>query len=278
VNPFSKENQPDRIEIINGILFGTSATTSLKVTGLVEGDLLTVSAYDGASIPNISDQSAPLTVSITYPIVSASSFHGDTWWNEPPTNALDADVNTKWAALDGAAWLQLQYENGNTFSSYAITNQNNDEGRDPQSCYLEGSNDGSTWTPLHSATGLVWTSRSEVKTYSFTNTTAYKYYRFGGIANDNFTIAEFVLSSIPTAISTINETGARIYTNNGKIVANLSAVKGASTVSVFDTKGVVIKTIQSTGIELLTVNVVDKGIYLVQVKNAGKVSTVKVVL
>jgi len=71
---------------------------------------------------------------------------------------------------------------------------------------------------------------------------------------------------------------SRVYSNNGKIVADLTAVKGTSTVSIFDTKGAVIKTVQSAGAELLTINVANKGIYMVQVKNAGKTSTVKVAL
>ncbi len=71
---------------------------------------------------------------------------------------------------------------------------------------------------------------------------------------------------------------ARVYSNKGKIVADLTSVKGASTVSVIDTKGSVIKTVQSAGAELLNINVANKGIYMVQVKNAGKTSTVKVAL
>ena len=75
-----------------------------------------------------------------------------------------------------------------------------------------------------------------------------------------------------------NITGARIYSQSGKIIADLSSVNGASIVSVIDTKGSVIKTLQSKGFELLNINIPSKGIYLVRVQNGDKLSTQKVVL
>lgn len=117
----------------------------------------------------------------------------------------------------------------------------------------------------------------------FTNITLFSGSSMGDMAADELRVATTYALVAPsnggaTGIAKNLIENARVFTNNGQIVANLSAVKGASTVSVFDTKGAAIKTIQSAGSELLTINVANKGIYLVQVKNAGKISTVKVVL
>jgi len=81
-----------------------------------------------------------------------------------------------------------------------------------------------------------------------------------------------------TSIAQNKLNNVSVYAHNSQIIADLTAVNGASTVSVIDTKGSVIKTIQSAGAEMLTINVANKGIYLVQVNNAGKTSTLKVAL
>jgi len=87
-----------------------------------------------------------------------------------------------------------------------------------------------------------------------------------------------VADDLPTSIAQNKLNNVSVYAHNSQIIADLTAVKGASTVSVIDTKGAVIKTIQSAGTEMLTINVANKGIYMVQVKNAGKTSTLKVAL
>ncbi|HOL29828.1 MAG TPA: T9SS type A sorting domain-containing protein, partial [Paludibacteraceae bacterium] len=53
---------------------------------------------------------------------------------------------------------------------------------------------------------------------------------------------------------------------------------GLSTVSVIDTKGAVVKTIQNVGAESVTFDVANKGLYMVRVQNSGKSATLKVVL
>ncbi len=84
----------------------------------------------------------------------------------------------------------------------------------------------------------------------------------------------------PTAVQQIaeNNTNARIYSKNGQIAIDLSEVTGTSIVTVCDTKGSTIKSLNSSGSELLNINVANKGIYIVRVKNADKQSTQKIVL
>ena len=48
---------------------------------------------------------------------------------------------------------------------------------------MQGSNDGSTWTDLDRRTGASFGGRFATNVYSFTNTTAYAYYRLNVTAN-----------------------------------------------------------------------------------------------
>jgi len=95
------------------------------------------------------------------------------------------------------------------------------------------------------------------------------------------TTAALIVNGLVNTITGISKADigtARIFSQNGSIVADLTSEKGAATVSVIDTKGAVVKTIQTAGSELLTINVANKGIYMVRVQNGAKTSTVKVVL
>lgn len=130
------------------------------------------------------------------------------------------------------------------------------KGRGLAAFTCQGSNDNTNWTNLLTVTGVVEDDWVTDATKSF--------------PIDAPTI---------TAISPVNTvTLANAYNRNGQIAVDLTALKGASSVSVIDTKGSVIKTIENAGAQLLTINVANKGLYLVQVKNGGKVSTSKVVL
>jgi len=68
-----------------------------------------------------------------------------------------------------------------------------------------------------------------------------------------------------------------VFTQNGQIVANLVGVQGSSTVSVIDTKGLVVRIINNA-IGLVTISLPSKGIYLVRVQNGARAFTQKVAL
>ncbi len=105
----------------------------------------------------------------------------------------------------------------------------------------------------------------------------------GGMSADELHVATTYALVAPstggnTGITKNSVENVHVYSNNGQIVADLSALNSASTVTVFDIKGSAIKSIQSAGAELLHINVDNKGVYMVRIQNGAKVSTVKVVL
>ncbi|MNI72562.1 hypothetical protein D3C73_1285130 [compost metagenome] len=72
-------------------------------------------------------------------------------------------------------------------TSYSITSANDVPARDPKNWTLQGSNNGTNWTTLDTRTNEAFASRFLQKTYTFSNTTAYAYYRLNVSANNGDT-------------------------------------------------------------------------------------------
>jgi hypothetical protein len=103
----------------------------------------------------------------------------------------------------------------------------------------------------------------------------------GGYEFDDFRIGatwKDVDQSIPTGIHGQNQlAGIFVYTNSNNIIADLSGVNGTSTISVFDVRGVILKTVKSSDSKV-SISVPKNGIYLVRIQNSLKQYTQKVVL
>lgn len=103
----------------------------------------------------------------------------------------------------------------------------------------------------------------------------------GGYEFDDFRIGatwKDVDQSIPTGIHGQNQlAGIFVYTKNDNIIADLSGVNGTSTISVFDVRGVILKTVKSSDSKV-SISVPKNGIYLVRIQNSLKQYTQKVVL
>lgn len=96
-------------------------------------------------------------------------------------NTLDGNAATKWCVLTNAAvvpW-QIQLLQPAVVSSYALTSANDVPARDPLGWTLSGSDDGASWTALHTVTlPAPFEQRGMTKTFSFSNPRAWRYYRF----------------------------------------------------------------------------------------------------
>jgi hypothetical protein len=62
-------------------------------------------------------------------------------------------------------------------SRYALTSANDAPPRDPRDWQFQASNDGTNWTAIDSRSGEIFSSRFQSKTYSFANSTPYRFYR-----------------------------------------------------------------------------------------------------
>ena len=96
---------------------------------------------------------------------------------------FDNKAGTKWLDNGGApstsnpSWAQIQLPASKTVNNLVLTSANDADERDPQNFVLKGSNDGSNYTVLHTVTNAQFINRHQRKSWDFSNTNAYSYYR-----------------------------------------------------------------------------------------------------
>jgi len=101
--------------------------------------------------------------------------------NPPPPNPLHDQAKSKlfYNGINGS--ITFQFDAGpQVVRSYTVASANDTPERDPLDWQLLGSNDGSTFTPIHSVVDNVWSAtRHEVQLFSgLGNDTAYQYVRY----------------------------------------------------------------------------------------------------
>jgi hypothetical protein len=96
-----------------------------------------------------------------------------------PDKAVDGNAVAYWLSnvTPTGSW---QYDLGSgvskTFRRVTLRAVDVDAGYSPKDFKIQGSNNGSSWTDLSTQTGVSWTT-GEVKTFTFANSTAYRYLR-----------------------------------------------------------------------------------------------------
>lgn len=82
---------------------------------------------------------------------------------ETPPKLVDSNLLTKWLDLNfvsngNVSNFIFEFPTKILFNGYRWATANDEEGRDPKSWTIAGSNDGSNWTTLHTVTGFVSTT------------------------------------------------------------------------------------------------------------------------
>lgn len=94
--------------------------------------------------------------------VTVTNPSGNNPGGEGPPNLVDGNTSTK--ALDlnfinnGLTNFIFQFSSAKAFNGYRWATANDEEGRDPKSWTVAGSNNGTTWTTLHTVSGFAATS------------------------------------------------------------------------------------------------------------------------
>jgi predicted alpha-1,2-mannosidase len=122
--------------------------------------------------------------------VTAVTASADNPPGEVVANLKDSDSSTKWLAFATTGWATYQLAKPAVAVKYSLTSANDAPTRDPKDFTVQGSDDGTKWTDLDSRTGQSFGGRFATNTYSFTNTTAYGYYRLSVTANSGDTIIQ----------------------------------------------------------------------------------------
>jgi alpha-L-fucosidase 2 len=119
---------------------------------------------------------------------------------EEITSTVDGDDGSKWCVTtDGnpVVW-QRQTSDAEAVTSYTLVSANDQPERDPKDWDFSGSMDGQAWTVLDAHRDETpFNNRKQAKSYTFSNSTAYPYYRFNFTANHGdpmFQLAEIALA------------------------------------------------------------------------------------
>ena len=149
-------------EAVAGVIVSTNTTYDAT------GDYFSNSGENVDQVPTMTSNSAPSGTA------SASSENTTAQQAWKVFNDTTGDV--WYAAASGAGWIKYDFGSGVTKTPVAITIQaSSDPNGAPASGTFQGSNDGSSWTTLKTLSGLSW-SANEIKTFTFSNTTAYRYF------------------------------------------------------------------------------------------------------
>jgi hypothetical protein len=97
---------------------------------------------------------------------------------DPAGNAVDGNVATHWhSAGEMPTWWRAQFGSAQAITQMTLRNRNYDTLRPPRDFLIQGSNDGTAWTTLSTQTGVTWSPANELKTFNWSNSTAYLYAR-----------------------------------------------------------------------------------------------------
>ncbi|WP_432970748.1 GH92 family glycosyl hydrolase [Dactylosporangium sp. CA-233914] len=122
--------------------------------------------------------------------VSAVTASAENPPNETAVMLKDGNPSTKWLAFNPTGWVAYRLANPAAVVKYSLTSANDAATRDPKDFTVQGSNDGSQWADLDRRTGQSFSGRLATNTYSFTNTTAYSYYRLNITANSGDSLVQ----------------------------------------------------------------------------------------
>jgi hypothetical protein len=121
---------------------------------------------------------------------------------EGSPKVIDNSVETKFLNSSYAPnfYMQLQFRAEQHITSYSLTSANDAPSRDPKDWTLAASKDGTTWVTLDTRTNETFATRKLTKTYEFTNTSTYKFYRINISAIGSgalFQLAEWRVVNVP---------------------------------------------------------------------------------
>jgi hypothetical protein len=118
-----------------------------------------------------------------------SAQYNDSPANEDIAKAIDNQSATKYLTFHNAGWIQFQSASSYVVTRYSITSANDAAERDPLHWTLQGSTNGTAWNTVDSRNNEDFPSRFQRREFTFTNSTAYTYYRLN-MTNNSGTILQ----------------------------------------------------------------------------------------
>jgi type IX secretion system substrate protein len=196
---------------------------------------------------------------------------------------IDGDIFTKFLDFDYFDGLGFTVDLGGvsaTANSIEFTTANDSEGRDPMNYEILGSNDGGTFTSIATGSIPCVFERYLTRTFNFTNTTAYTYYRVmftDQCSSDNsIQIAEVQLKGtvLGTDDATFKNESILIYPNptKGNFFVKQNGFESIDSIHILDTTGKVVKDVvfgEATNFQEINMEGVASGIYFAKIESKG---------
>ena len=142
--------------------------------------------FSGAAIVESIDDDGDLTTPTSGVVTAQSKPYRN---NTDASHAFDgnrSDTNGRWVAVHtNHMYAVYRFNEPTAVDMVRVWNGDDDHGgwnsagRSPKAWTFQGSDDGETWTTLDARTNETgWSANGEARDYSFTNDTAYAYYKF----------------------------------------------------------------------------------------------------
>ncbi|OBZ12764.1 hypothetical protein A7975_17395 [Bacillus sp. FJAT-26390] len=171
-----KDGAQTHVETIRTLLKEGKVNEARALVGRITGNMGANDSSFGA-YQAFGDVFLDFNKQATYTVTASSS---NPAYGEGIEKLTDGSVDTKWYSGDGQPpfWINWQYSEAKAIASYSFTSANDVANRDPKDWSLKGSNDGLTWTVLDTRTNEQFESRKQKKSYTFTNSQPYVFYKF----------------------------------------------------------------------------------------------------
>ena len=150
-----------------------------------------VSKLDGDYASNVKRFTAGAIVSVSH-LVDPKSIQGTVDYKESESKGMlfDSSPVTKFLTANKPSatkpvTVSFALTEEKVITTYSLTAANDESERDPKNWTLYGSADGVDYQQLDKQTGQSFSERGDVKTYTFSNTAAYRYYKLEITQNGN---------------------------------------------------------------------------------------------
>ncbi|MBN1411594.1 MAG: discoidin domain-containing protein [Spirochaetales bacterium] len=148
----------------------------------VYGSTAATAAPTNTPQPTNTQTPTPVVTNITLTDITdtagtVSAQYTDSPSGEDITKLTDNNTSTKYLTFHASGWVQFQQSTTSVITRYTMTSANDVPDRDPYSWTLQGSANGSTWATLDSRSGEDFPNRFQTREFTFSNSTAYSYYR-----------------------------------------------------------------------------------------------------
>lgn len=207
---------------------------------------------------------------------------------------IDGDVNTKLLDFDEDDGTGFTVDLGGASkiaTSIEITTANDSEGRDPQDFEVLGSNDGVAFTSITTDVIPCVPTRFFTRTFSFTNSIAYSYYRINFTDNECnsgegiIQIAEVQLYEpilgVTEDLLLKNQISIFPNSNNGVFTLSYSGTQALTEVKIFSSTGKIIQIIDlkhfNNNLEIKLQNI-SLGIYFAQILTNNSATVKKIIV